>query len=129
MYSFHLRSFDIFSQMKIYPLTLKANFFLVWILSFNFLIYGLSVWNAPESIGKWSGRQNKCPIPLKRYEIPGVQRKQMRHKPELEYLYITCRSFGLKVTVATIHKTTRWHFDGLWNVPVYISGVVVFWCC
>lgn len=30
-----------------------------------------------------SGQQNRCPIPLKRYEIPGVQRKQMRHKTEI----------------------------------------------
>lgn len=61
-------------------------------LSCNFKIQlfnlGPSVWNAPESIGKWSRQQNRCLISLKSYEISVIPRQQMWHEIDLKYMYM-----------------------------------------
>lgn len=87
MHSFHFRSCSrkvliFFSNWNL-SIDLESQFFFSLNVKFQLFNLGLSVCYAPESIGKWSGQQNRCPIPLKRYVIPGVQRKQMRHKTEI----------------------------------------------
>lgn len=98
--------------------------FLIWKFKFQLLNLVPSVWNAPESIGKWSRQQTGAPFLAYCKDMKYLLFRD--NKCEV-HVYVYDRSFGLKVTLATKLNTTRWHFDGPYNVPVYIPVVIVFW--
>lgn len=73
--------------------------FLIWKFKFQLLNLVPSVWNAPESIGKWSRQQTGAPFL--------AYCKDMKYLLFLDnkcevHVYVYDRSFGLKVTLATI---------------------------